>query len=147
MPGEDAHFGVRLCERTQTGDVRPDRQPVEPLRGEIELRVGGQGVVALEQPAVPFPDRHTTMSARVSEERNQIHLRRKRQADRVEAEPRGGGVLVKRPTRAVGEVQRIVAPRHPPTGPLQGGVLAPVDVNVRVWEIRQATGMVEVQVC
>ena len=86
------------------------------------------------------------MPARVAEQRDQAHLRLERQADSLQPQPVCIHLLVKDPARLVVEIGGVISQLEPCLLPPHGLVLPPVNVNLRLRKVRQAAGMVEMQV-
>lgn len=145
MPGQQAYFGMITGPGSQAGHVRAKHQAVQPGRCEVELSVGGQGVGALEQPAIAVLDYHPTVPARMPEEWDQIHLGCEGQPDSIEPKPLIGDLLVEQPCRAVDKISGVVTQLGPVAWVQHGFHLTPVGVDLGVGEIGQTPGVIKME--
>jgi hypothetical protein len=125
----------------------PNGQAVEPIRREIELGIGRQGVGTLEQPAIPRLDGDAAMAARVAKEGHHPDRRRKGKSDGIEPKPFPCRLLVEDPGGLVRKVRTITGKLYPSAGTPHRLDLPAMYVDLSVTEIWQSTGVVKVQVC
>ena len=74
MAGEQANIGVGRGPGLQAGNMPANDQPIQPLRRDIELGVGRQGVGTVEPPSVAVPEGDSAVAAGMTEEGDEVHL-------------------------------------------------------------------------
>jgi hypothetical protein len=90
-------------------------------------------------------DGNAAVATGVPEERHQVHFWGEGEADSFKSKPFGIGLVVQDPSWLVLEVRPVIGQFDPSAGMPHGLVLTPVDVDLGVREIREAAGMIKVQ--
>ena len=135
---------MALRELAQALDVLPPRFAVDLVEGReraqarravrrgLHLAVVEVGIAAVEQPAVPLPDRHAGVPDRMTGQRDQqdLGVATRQHAHALEAEPLLAAGLVRHPVRPMRPVRGHVAQALPPSGIQRGLELAAEQVDL-----------------
>jgi hypothetical protein len=146
MTVSQKNFGMILHERAEMCVVRTQYEFDQPF-GRFVI-INRACVPCVEEPATRGFDHNTAMAARVSMQRDEIHLRFKRQTDGIEVVPFCIGLTVQDELRPMGNIAREVGVFIPMKNLMVGkGIVLPVMyVDFGIREIGQSAAVVEVHV-
>lgn len=139
---------MRFGEGFQPRHVQANGWTIEEYRPKIELQIDGHRVAALKNPACFGLERNAAMPRGMTRERYQPDLRLNPwQADGIKIVPAFALPLMELPAWPVGKVRFVIGNFQNLARVMPGFILAPEKMHLCLREIRQAPGMVKMEVC
>lgn len=140
----DLNFGVCLDKLSQTRHMGTDEPFRQPIGDIIDCQVERESITAVEDPAISRSDSNARMPGGVPDQGNQPQFRFKTsQVNGIEANPFFAAQLVRHPVWCVGPV--VLDKEYIRSSPKGIFIFGLVKMNLRPGKIRQAAGMVKVQ--